>query len=327
MRKDLDQQQHRESLHRSLFVTSGKLGGMMLFLLVSLQVLAIGAQALNNGLVRVWGISEGMQLFWTSLFPCILVDLFTISVGLVLFAPRGRALGFCAPEPGNSGRILSGIFMSVGASFAAMIAVGIVMLFLEGIGHPLVMPDLAMPRDSVAGALLYVLYLCLLGPFLEEVLFRGIILHTLKPYGRTAAIVVSTLLFAVFHSNPVQLPVALFVGGLLAFLTLETKSIWPAVGAHVFNNSFVSLPEVLFPGNVEMSGWWSLLSAAIGVAALTVYVIRYRKRGVSGGLQQESGGSTGTIRRIARLFSHPLMILMGLLYVGICVLFCFNYIA
>lgn len=327
MKQDLDQQQHRELLHRSLFSTSGKLGGMMLFLLVSLQVLAIGAQALNNGLVQVWGISQGMQLFWTSLFPCILVDLFTILLGLVLFASRSRALGFCAPQPGNSGRILTGIFMSVGASFAAMIAVGIAMLFLEMIGHPLVMPDLVMPRDSVAGALLYVLYLCLLGPFLEEVLFRGIILHALKPYGRVAAIVVSTLLFAVFHSNPVQIPVALFVGVLLAFLTLETKSIWPAVGAHVFNNSFVSLPEVLFPGNVEMRGWWSILSAAIGLAALAVYVIRYRKPKVPGGLQPESVGLTQTMRKIARLFSHPLMILMGLLYVGICVLFCINYIA
>ena len=54
------------------------------------------------------------------------------------------------------------------------------------------------------------IYVCFLGPIAEELLFRGIVLRTLRPWGKQAAILISALVFGLFHGNVVQIPFAFF---------------------------------------------------------------------------------------------------------------------
>jgi membrane protease YdiL (CAAX protease family) len=56
------------------------------------------------------------------------------------------------------------------------------------------------------------IYICFLGPIAEELLFRGIVLRTLRPWGKQAAILISALVFGLFHGNVVQIPFAFAVG-------------------------------------------------------------------------------------------------------------------
>ena len=69
----------------------------------------------------------------------------------------------------------------------------------------------------------------LLPAVLEELLFRFIPMKLLGKRSPRAFMIVSPLLFALIHLNVFQIPYALFAGVALAFLTLATGSILPAL--------------------------------------------------------------------------------------------------
>ena len=87
---------------------------------------------------------------------------------------------------------------------------------------------------------------CVFPALVEEFAFRGVILNTLKKYGDIPAIVVSSLLFGLMHGNFVQLPYTFIMGLALGFVTVKTKSIYCAVGAHFINN-FMAVLQDWFP--------------------------------------------------------------------------------
>ena len=83
-----------------------------------------------------------------------------------------------------------------------------------------------------------ILMIVVIGPFTEEVFFRGFIFPALRAWlGLGLALVVSGAIFAVFHVDPkVMLPI--FVTGvMLAWLYHKTGSIWPPLVAHALQNA------------------------------------------------------------------------------------------
>lgn len=79
------------------------------------------------------------------------------------------------------------------------------------------------------------LYLAIFAPIGEEILFRGLILRSLMPYGKRFAILASSFLFGIFHGNLMQTPYAFGVGLLLGFVAAEYSVLWAMV-LHIFNN-------------------------------------------------------------------------------------------
>ena len=96
------------------------------------------------------------------------------------------------------------------------------------------MPMLETVSGS-ADTLSMFLYSAIFAPIAEELLFRGYILRTLRPYGKRFAIFASAFLFGLFHGNLVQAPYAFLVGLLLGYVTVEYSLTW-AVALHTFNN-------------------------------------------------------------------------------------------
>ena len=92
--------------------------------------------------------------------------------------------------------------------------------------------------DSVAGAsdtFSMFLYASILAPVAEEVLFRGYVLRSLRPYGKRFAIVGSAVLFGMFHGNLLQTPYAVTMGLVLGYLAVEYSIFW-SILLHMFNN-------------------------------------------------------------------------------------------
>lgn len=85
--------------------------------------------------------------------------------------------------------------------------------------------------------------LVLVPSFCEELLFRGLVLGNLLPYGKGVAILGSALLFAAMHQNLSQFLYTVVAGVLLGFLYVESRSIWPPTLLHMLNNllSFVQI--------------------------------------------------------------------------------------
>lgn len=87
-----------------------------------------------------------------------------------------------------------------------------------------------------------VLYLGIVPGLCEELFFRGVLLSGLRDSMRKwTAIVVTALVFAVFHYVFFHVPAKAALGIVLGWLCWQSRSIWPAVLAHVLHNSVVAL--------------------------------------------------------------------------------------
>lgn len=97
--------------------------------------------------------------------------------------------------------------------------------------------DLTKTMTSLAGSVFGVLYIVLIGPFLEELIFRGIIVKGMIPrYGAKKAIFVSALLFGIAHFSPVQSIAAFGTGIILGIIYLKTGSLRICILIHILNN-------------------------------------------------------------------------------------------
>ena len=103
------------------------------------------------------------------------------------------------------------------------------------------------------GVLLFALFTVAVIPAVcEEILFRGYVLKAFeKSWGIITAIIVSGILFGLFHLQIGNLLPLAALGVILALMTWLSGSIWPAVVAHFINNGAavvvgINMPELFF---------------------------------------------------------------------------------
>ena len=122
------------------------------------------------------------------------------------------------------------------------------------------------------------LYVCLAAPVTEELLFRGLVMRSVEPYGKKFAIVVSAVLFGLYHGNPIQTPYAILVGLILGYVAMEYNVIWAMV-LHMMNNLLLgdSMPRLLerLPYDLAESVSWVVL-VLFFLAALVVLLCKWR---------------------------------------------------
>src|SRR3546814_12417655 len=81
-------------------------------------------------------------------------------------------------------------------------------------------------------------------PFIEEIIFRGLLFGWLCKHLRfLLAAPVVALLFAVAHQVWMLVPVLFFMGLLLAAATARTGSLWPPIILHVPSNSVITTTQ------------------------------------------------------------------------------------
>lgn len=131
------------------------------------------------------------------------------------------------------------------------------------------------------------LHVALTPAICEEVMFRGLILRVFdKKMGTTAAIIVSGLLFGFYHVRLTQVLVLSLIGMLLAWITIKSDSLWPAIILHATNNGLLSLAPRLFPDftakyldteTVMLPPFW-LLALSLVLSLSMAYILWRKKR-------------------------------------------------
>lgn len=100
------------------------------------------------------------------------------------------------------------------------------------------------------------IFVVILGPIVEELIFRKYLVDALYPFGEKVAILTSALLFAVFHGNFYQFFYAALLGGLFAFIYCRTGKIRYTIILHsIFNflGSMVSQGVVSLVDNTALA--------------------------------------------------------------------------
>jgi membrane protease YdiL (CAAX protease family) len=76
------------------------------------------------------------------------------------------------------------------------------------------------------------------GPLMEEWLFRGVLLQALRErVGVATAIAVSAILFAAAHLSTWAFPMHLFFGIAAGILAVASGSLWPSIALHAITNA------------------------------------------------------------------------------------------
>ncbi len=82
------------------------------------------------------------------------------------------------------------------------------------------------------------LYMCVVGPFMEELMFRGMLLKRARVFGDRTAVVFTAVLFGLLHGNVSQCLYATAIGLILGYVAVKTNSIRYTVAIHMVVNSF-----------------------------------------------------------------------------------------
>jgi membrane protease YdiL (CAAX protease family) len=90
-----------------------------------------------------------------------------------------------------------------------------------------------------------VVVLILLGPFAEELFFRGLGVRALMLYGGVMAVLVSGVIFGLVHGVLGALPPLVLFGIGLAWVRLRSASIWPSFIGHATYNGLGVLVLVI----------------------------------------------------------------------------------
>ncbi len=95
------------------------------------------------------------------------------------------------------------------------------------------------PTEDPTGFLEYLLFafeVAIIPAIVEEVAIRGIVMPPLRKYGDRFAIIMSAIVFALMHSNMLQIPFAFVAGIVLGYFAISTKSLWTSIAIHAANN-------------------------------------------------------------------------------------------
>lgn len=152
---------------------------------------------------------------------------------------------------------------------------GILLIFVTGIViEPLLglLPEfyLEMLNSAIGTGGWTILTTVVLAPIMEETLFRGLIQGAIyRRDGAAKAILISALMFGVFHFIPQQAINAFFVGIILGYIYFRTGSLLTVIIIHALNNAIAYIMlELLGPERANIG-----VSEILGGG--TVYYIVY----------------------------------------------------
>ncbi len=144
--------------------------------------------------------------------------------------------------------------------------------------------------------------------FCEEFLFRGAILSNLRPFGRTNAVIISAVLFALMHQNAGQLLYTFAAGIVLGLVYEYTGSIWNCTILHLLNN-FVSVVQtaVLYKHGETEYAATVLTIIEVGIyliGAISIGILVYKH--FSKQQRAEDGVFEKTLPTVDAFAEHPI---------------------
>lgn len=135
-----------------------------------------------------------------------------------------------------------------------------------------IMPNVSAAFDSTMNSVLsgvtalgFVMTL-VLAPIGEEVAMRGLMINRAKKsFGLVGCVILSGILFGVFHLNPIQGLYAIPIGAFFGFVAYKYNSVVPCIFAHSLNNLIAA-----FSGVLGFGRWYVSAGVLVVFAVLMV---------------------------------------------------------
>ena len=227
-------------------------GSMLSRRALTLVAIAIGIGAVGMGISYVLGRNESLEPATYLRYALVLTLGVYVIVGglLVTQLVPGIRLRWSTGSPATGVLVGAGVGGAISAVLLAIVS--------AASGHLAPDPRIVtlMSEGDVAHIAVTLGITCLCAPLIEEVLFRGLLLESLRGKGLGPALSVSGFAFAVWHLNPAALKYYALMGLLLGFLYVK-RGLACSMAAHfTFNGvlAVAALAVVLSPGKTFTSG-------------------------------------------------------------------------
>lgn len=142
------------------------------------------------------------------------------------------------------------LVMCFGLMYAGNILGNYLMMLISGIkGEPI---DNVLLTALDTNIIINLVAVVLIGPVIEELIFRRLILDRIGMFGEKTAIVFSALLFALFHNNIYQFFYAFALGVMFAYIYMRTGRLRYCVSLHMVINLFGGVIAPWLVSQVDM---------------------------------------------------------------------------
>ena len=172
-------------------------------------------------------------------------------------------------EKPNSKSIIATLLITFGMLFGLSNLNAIIYEFLLSIGVNASSPSL--PTFSTLSFIGILLFVCILPPIFEEVIFRNILFKDFSKYGTILAILLTSFLFSIYHMSISQTAYQFIVGVLFSIIILSGGNYILTAISHFINNLFVVLNYYFF--NLTFSSEVNLIIIIVALISLVAGVI------------------------------------------------------
>lgn len=211
-------------------------------------------------LVMEYGFKFIYEKFFYEAFPgiqdlflfIVYVFLYLIIVPVVLlifYKTRGKKVNLKFKTPFKKSNLSVGwcikwIVMAVGFAYIASLLSNLIFFLIEQLTGTELHALEVGADNSLFGIITIVTAIPIFAPIFEELMFRGTLYRNSEPMGQWFAIVVSGVLFGLWHENYNQLIFASVVGMFMAFIYARTRSIFPCMIIHFIINSLATVIQL-----------------------------------------------------------------------------------
>lgn len=253
------------------------IGFRMLISTVLILLLQIGAQTLALALFPQW------QDNFTILLVVTMLPLYLLGFPIAFFLMRNKEAAAIEKHSMTPGQLVIAFLMLYGIMIIGNL---IGLAITAGIGVLKGAPVQNSILNVITGGPLWVtaIFTVLCAPVYEEFLFRKLICDKVVKYGEGCAVVLSGLLFGLFHMNFNQFFYAFFLGCFLAFLYVKTGNLKYTILLHMVINFFGSVLGGIIlsldqtdPLMMAISVVYSLCIYAIGISGIVLLIVKRRK--------------------------------------------------
>lgn len=128
---------------------------------------------------------------------------------------------------------------------------------------------------------LIVVFVAIVGPIFEELIFRGLLLKKLRVYGDKTAIIYNAIAFGLFHTNVSQILFAGVVGAVLAYVVVKSNNIKYSIIIHMSINLLGSMSTILeYTGIEALKTLFSIAMTFLVITAVIVIPLNGAKYGL-----------------------------------------------
>lgn len=117
-----------------------------------------------------------------------------------------------------------------------------------------------------------ILYMVICAPFMEEYVFRKLIVERTIKYGQGVAVVVSGLMFGLFHGNLNQFVYAFTLGCFLAFIYVKTGKLKITIAMHMMVNLMGSVVSLKLMEMIDIDRYLKIVADGMDMDALMAYM-------------------------------------------------------